>query len=126
MIFFLPFYLTSMTITQTHKISTRFFIFFNCNNDGEEVEPHRWIEKAELNFRFFKRLKNNLNNLNQNVFSTCMISMELISVTVLFVCLFVCLFFCFSFLYILSLADARLELKKGTENNTQYRCKQKI
>ena len=39
MIFFLPFYLTSMTITQTHKISTRFFIFFNCNYDGEEVEP---------------------------------------------------------------------------------------
>ena len=31
---FLPF-------TQTHKISTRFFIFFNYNYDGEEVEPHR-------------------------------------------------------------------------------------
>ena len=102
-----------------------FFNFFNYNYDGEEVESHRWIEKAELNFRFFKRLKNNLNNLNQNVFSTLnssMISMELIAVAVLFVCLF----FCFSFLYILSLADERLELKKGTENNTQYRCKQKI
>ena len=73
-----------------------FFNFFNYNYDGEEVEPHRWIEKAELNFRFFKRLKNNLNNLNQNVFSTLnssMISMELISVAVLFVCLFVFLFF---------------------------------
>ena len=70
-----------------------FFNFFNYNYDGEEVEPHRWIEKTELNLRFFKRLKNNLNNLNQNVFSTCMISMELISVTVLFVCLFVFLFF---------------------------------
>ena len=120
---FLPF------TPQTHKISTRFFIFFNYNYDGEEVEPHHWIEKAELNFRFFKRLKNNLNNLNQNAFSTLnssMISMELISVAVLFVCLFVCLFFCFSLLYILSLADERLELKKGTENNTQYRCKLKI
>ena len=51
-----------------------------------------------------------------------MISMELISVAVLFVCLF----FRFSFLYILTLADERLELKKGTGNNTQYRCKLKI
>ena len=87
---FLPF------TPQTHKISTRFFIFFNYNYDGEEVEPHRWIEKAQLNFRFFKRLKNNLNNLNQNAFSTLnssMISMELISVAALFVCLFVFLFF---------------------------------
>ena len=101
--------------TNAQDFNAFFYFFFNYNYDGEEVEPHRWIEKAELNLRFFKRLKNNLNNLNQNAFSTLnssMISMELISVAVLFVCLFVCLFFCFSFLYILTLADERLELKK--------------
>ena len=82
--------------TNAQDFNAFFHIFFNYNYDGEEVEPHRWIEKAQLNFRFFKRLKNNLNNLNQNVFSTLnssMISMELISVAVLFVCLFVFLFF---------------------------------
>ena len=49
MIFFLPFYLTSMTITQTHKIPTRFLFFLIAammekrSNLTAELKKLNWI-----------------------------------------------------------------------------------